>query len=433
MISVVMPTKGRPDQARACVERLFETTRGQNVECIVVTPDLADFDGVGLEEHVLERVTLIRCDEPGPMPAWNAGLRVALGEWLVTGADDLHWCEGWLEAALAHEREGFCGLYDGHTDPSERATHFLLSRTYIIEHQGGDLMPPYYKSWYPDVEISEVARRAGLYVCPVEARVEHHHPDWKDAPDDATYQAGRQHHAEDRRTFYRRQRFGFPDQAVEWGEDVRPIIGVPLERTVPYADETFWAFIAIAQQGYPFIQLPYTRVDVARNKFAMHVLNSDFTHLVMLDLDHDHRHDVVKRLVRRVEQDRKRLVVSGLNFRRGQPYEPIAFVVQDGETYSVADWEPNAIMSVDMIGCSTCIVAREVFEQLPGPPWFWNDYRGAAIDNWPGEDITFSGLCRQHGIELWVDAGISSDHLIDGRVNEAVYRAYQEMEAKRNT
>lgn len=431
MISVVMPTKGRPAQAVACVRRLFETTRGHDVECVIVVEE-TDIDTIGAmdflsnpQEAVPLPVVIHRTPFGlGPIPSWNAGLAVARGEWIVTGADDLDWREGWLDAALAHSATGFVGLYDGHTEPSERATHFLLSRAYIEEAQHGYLMPPWYRSWYPDAEMCAVAHRNGAYVCPVEARVEHHHPDWRDAPDDPTYQAGRKHHAEDRRIFYRRQRFGFPNEAVAWGDDVRPVIGVPIERCIPYADETFWAFMALAQQGWPFIKLPYTRVDVARNKFALHVLNSDFTHLIMLDIDHDHQADVVKRLVRCVERDRSRLVVSGLNFRRGKPYDPIAFVVKDDATYAVADWEPNELMSVDLIGCGCVIVAREVFEQLPGPPWFWNDYRGAAADNWPGEDITFSNLCRAHGIELWVDTSTSSDHMIDGRVNEAVYRAY---------
>jgi glycosyltransferase involved in cell wall biosynthesis len=422
MISVVMPTKGRPEQARACVERLLDTSSGQEVEVIVVA-DAGDFDARGLEKNV----GVIRPpDEPGPIPAWNHGLAFAHGEWIVTGADDLVWCDGWLAAALASARDGFCGLYDGHTEPSERATHFLLSRAYIETHQGGHLMPPYYRSWYPDAEISAIAQRVGAYVCPAAARVEHHHPDWRDAPDDATYQAGRKHHNADRRIFYRRKRFGFPNEAVPWGDDVRAIIGVPIERAISYADEVFWAFISIAQQGWPFIKLPYTRIDVARNKFAMHMLNSDFTHLVMLDVDHEHHANVVKRLVRRVEEDPARLVVSGLNFRRGQPYEPIAFVCRDQATYSVADWAPGEMIPVDLIGCGCVIISREVFERLPGPPWFWNDYGGAALDNWPGEDIVFSRLCRQKGIELWIDTATSSDHLIDGRVNEAVYRAYMD-------
>lgn len=450
MISVVMPTKGRPAQAVACVKRLFETTRGHDVECVVVIEGsdletLGALDALGKLPVVIHRTAY----GIGPIPSWNEGMAVARGEWIVTGADDLLWCEGWLEAALSTasalstaalaaaqgagtaplRMRGFCGLYDGHTRPEERATHMLMSRAYIEEAQHGYLMPPWYKSWYPDAEICAVAKRNGAYVCPVEARVEHFHPDWATAPDDPTYQAGRKYHAEDRRTFYRRQRFGFPNEAVAWGEDVRPVIGVPIERCIPYADETFWAFMALAQQGWPFIKLPYTRTDVARNKFALHVLNSDFTHLIMLDIDHDHPADVVRRLVRCVERDRSRMVVSGLNFRRGQPYDPIAFVVKDdpqgdSATYAVADWEPGDLLSVDVIGCGCVIVAREVFEKLSGPPWFWNDYRGAALDNWPGEDITFSRLCRSHGIELLIDTGTSSDHMIDGRVNEAVYRAY---------
>jgi len=431
MISVVMPTKGRAAQARACVERLLETvrrvdTRGHEVECIVVVDDAGDFDAddFGRAHRNAPLRVMVFQGERGPIPAWNAGLGMARGEWIVTGADDLVWGDGWLEAALERSGSGFVGLYDGHTDPNERATHFLLSRAYIEEHQHGYLMPPWYRSWYPDAEICEVAKRAGAYVCAIGARVEHRHPNWGNSPDDATYQAGRAHHAADRRTFYRRKRFGFPNEAVAWGDEVRAIVGVPIERTIPFADEVFWAFVAIAQQGWPFIKLPYTRTDVARNKFGLHLLNSDFTHLVMLDIDHDHHADVVGRLAARVKADRSKWVVAGLNFRRGQPYDPCAFVERDGGVYSVADWEPGEAFPVDIIGCGSVIIAREVFETLPGPPWFWYEYGAAGRDGWPGEDITFSRLCKKHGIGLWVDAAVTSDHLANGRINEAVFRAY---------
>jgi glycosyltransferase involved in cell wall biosynthesis len=431
MISVILPTRGRPAQAVACVKRLFETTLGYDVECVIVV-DRADAETLNALTALADLPVVIH-KMPGEFSTapekYNAGLAVARADtgkdWLVSGADDLYWHDGWLDAALAHENDGFIGLWDGHTDPSDCATHAMVTREFIEQVTFGYMAFPWYGAWYSDLEVRDLTRRAGRrYVVAKDAVVEHRHPTFGNAPTDETYLAGKKFHNADRRQYWRRKRLGFPSHAVEWGDDVRPIIGVPLERCVPYADETFWAFIAIAQQGWPFIKLPYTRVDVARNQFARHVLDSDFTHLVMLDLDHDHRHDVVHRLVKRVEEDRNRLVVSGLNFRRGQPYDPIAFVVQEGETYAVADWEPGEIMPVDLIGCGCVIVAREVFEQLPGPPWFWNDYRGAAFDNWPGEDITFSRLCRENGIQLWVDTATSSDHLIDGRVNEAVYRAY---------
>jgi hypothetical protein len=193
---------------------------------------------------------------------------------------------------------------------------------------------------------------------------------------------------------------------------------------VPYADTTFWSFIQIAQQGWPFIKFPYTSVDKARNKCAMHLLNSDFTHLVMLDLDHDHPPDIIYKFMKRIKEDPSRRVIGGLNFRRGAPYEPCAFVERDGKSYSVAGFEPGTIMPVSKMGCGSMIIAREVFEQLPGPPWFWNDYSQAHRDIWPGEDVTFCGLCQKHGITIWLDTAITSDHMIDGRINDDVFRAY---------
>jgi hypothetical protein len=198
-------------------------------------------------------------------------------------------------------------------------------------------------------------------------------------------------------------------------------IGIPLERTVN--QHAFFAFWAIAQQGYSIMQLPYTRNDIARNKFAKGLLETEHSHLLMLDSDHTHPPDIAYRLGRWVEADPSIRIVGGLNFRRGEPYDPCAFIIgEDGNSYAMMDWEPGLI-KVSALGSGSILVHRSVFEELP-EPWFFYEYPEDRGESWPGVDMAFSRLCREHDIDLWVDTTTTSPHLIDSYVDESTYRSY---------
>lgn len=181
----------------------------------------------------------------------------------------------------------------------------------------------------------------------------------------------------------------------------------------------------IAAQGVPFIKQDYQRTDLARNRLAMELLKSNYTHILMLDADHTHPTDIVQRLARWVLLDPDKLVVGGLNFRRSQPYEPCAFFREpDGSVSAPATWSPG-LMKIDTLGTGSILIAREVFERIQ-PPWFFHIYeqQNAWEDFWPGEDIGFSEKCREAGIAMWMDTTTTSPHLTDTVVTEATFRAY---------
>lgn len=206
--------------------------------------------------------------------------------------------------------------------------------------------------------------------------------------------------------------------------EIRPVIGVPLERSISHADKVFYNFLGIAQFGFPFIKQGYTRTDLARNRFALHLLQSDFTHLVMLDLDHIHPVDIVQRLLNNVVKYPDVKIVGGLNFRRGEPYDPCAFIRGgDGKYYPIAQWEPNCLLQVDAVGTGSIVIHRDVFLQIE-PPWFWNDYSKVMEDAWPGEDMGFAEKCHQAGIKMYVDTSVTSPHLIDAVVEEDSFRTF---------
>lgn len=200
-------------------------------------------------------------------------------------------------------------------------------------------------------------------------------------------------------------------------------LAIPTERTV--RDLAFLGFMSVAARGAELIKQPYTRCDIARNKFAFAMLNAGdtWTHLVMLDSDHVHPPDILQRFEEDLLQYPQMKVLGGLNFRRGAPYDPCAFGKDEhGRTCSMIDWEPG-IMKVDYLGSGSICIAKEVFEQIE-PPWFGYTYERAHLDQWPGTDIFFSDKCKEAGIDQYVDTRITSPHIGDLMVDESVYRAY---------
>lgn len=207
------------------------------------------------------------------------------------------------------------------------------------------------------------------------------------------------------------------------GRPIRPVIGIPMERTISHADEVFFNFLGIAQQGFPFVKMDYGRTDLGRNRLAIHLLKSDFTHLIMLDLDHVHPINIVQRLMVHFHNNPELEVVGGLNFRRGTPYDACAFIRgDDGSYYSMSEWE-KGLIKVDALGTGCIAIARTVFEKIE-PPWFFNDYSRVMDDIWPGEDMGFAEKCRIAGISQWVDTTLTSPHLIDAVVDESTFIEY---------
>ena len=210
----------------------------------------------------------------------------------------------------------------------------------------------------------------------------------------------------------------------------RVLVGILLERTISHADEVFFPFLHIAAQAPAMVKHPYGRTDVVRNNMATELLKSDYTHLLMLDLDHAHPENVIQLLSRWVLMDADKYeVIGGLNFRRSAPYEPCCFYTNEKGIFAPAEWDAGALLKVDAIGTGSILISRRVFERLE-PPWFYNIYDDVWRNNWPGEDIGFSHKCRQNGIEMWVDTECTSPHITNGRVDESTFRRYAEKTGK---
>lgn len=211
MISVLLPTTGRPDMAQRCIRDLRATTCGHKLE-IVCAVDADPESRQRLEPNVDQ--LLYSEAYRGCSRAWNDCLAVATGDPIVFAADDLLWEPGWLDAALAKLAEfpdgwGLVGFNDGHWDET-LSTHYLMSRRFVVEVLGGVVAWDFYRHSFNDAEVNERARLAGRYAWCETARVGHQHWLFGGRPRDATDERTLGDHAESEQIFNQRRAAGFP-------------------------------------------------------------------------------------------------------------------------------------------------------------------------------------------------------------------------------
>jgi hypothetical protein len=205
----------------------------------------------------------------------------------------------------------------------------------------------------------------------------------------------------------------------------RVLVGILLERAISHADKVFWPFMHLAIYGPAFSEQHPGRIDYVRNKMVIDLLQSDYTHLLMLDIDHIHPPDIVQRLARWPLIDPKVRVVSGINFRRGKPFDPV-FGNYNGhkKRMTTAEWDLGLIQA-DEVGGATLLVHRSVFEEME-PPWFFNVYDKVWENDWPGEDIGFCRKCQALDIPIYIDTTTTSPHCTDGVITEQTFRDYMQ-------
>lgn len=202
--------------AAACIRGLRDTTPGHDVEIICAVD--ADPESRDLLEPLVDR--LLYSDEyRGCSRAWNDCLAVSTGDPVVFAADDLVWCDGWLDAALAKLAEfpdgwGLVGFNDGHWGP-ELSTHYLMSRQFIVEVLGGVVAWDFYRHSFNDAEVNDRARTSGRYAWCEDAHVRHHHWLFGDRAKDDTDTRTLGSHSEAERVYRERKAAGFPNDGIE--------------------------------------------------------------------------------------------------------------------------------------------------------------------------------------------------------------------------
>lgn len=181
-VSCIIPTMNRPVMLGRTLTRLFDTTKGLDVEAVVVVDgnvasvEIAAF--FAREHPVSIDYSPVR---RRAIDAWNIGMARANASIYFHQGDDLDYEDGWLQLALDAHREklngyGLVGVNDSMHDGNVIATHALWDRQFCIDHLGGVMATPTLLYYGVDNMFNERAKRAGRFYWCKESVVRHIHP-----------------------------------------------------------------------------------------------------------------------------------------------------------------------------------------------------------------------------------------------------------------
>jgi hypothetical protein len=157
-------------------------------------------------------------DWPGGTPGdyarkINAGYQASTEPYLFTGADDLHFHKGWLDAALWHRPAQVIGTNDLGNERvvrGDHSTHTLVRRRYIdrcgLIDEPGKVLFEGYQHEFCDDELVGTAKKRGVWAFAFDAHVEHLHAHYLKAPMDDIYAAQGDRMNASRKLFTKRQR-----------------------------------------------------------------------------------------------------------------------------------------------------------------------------------------------------------------------------------
>lgn len=214
LLSVILPTKGRGEQAARCINRLFETTQGFDVEVFIVAHPEEETRVAFSKLLPKRRPITVDWVDCTPIQGHNIGGAQAKGTHLLA-LDDDGWCgENWLAKVMTvfdtiSTNMGYVKIRDdGKNYWAERA---VGSRNFYTELLGGTLDIPEYISQYDDVEKTDRAIAAGIFY-QSDAYIEHRTWVYGKAQLDSTYINGSKKYCEiDRKLYEARRSKGFPN------------------------------------------------------------------------------------------------------------------------------------------------------------------------------------------------------------------------------
>ena len=210
-LAVLVPVLSRPHRVRPLVEAFRRTTSLPHR--VIFIADAGDDDEIRAVQDCSGADLIVVQAGTSYARKINVGVQATDEALIFTGADDLEPHPGWLTAALARmggpvQVVGVNDLGTARVREGRHATSFLVDRRYVQAgtiDEPGVLMHPGYRHNYPDDELAETARLRGAIAFATDAIVEHLHPHFGNAPDDATYRLGRESFKADGRLFRSRR------------------------------------------------------------------------------------------------------------------------------------------------------------------------------------------------------------------------------------
>lgn len=214
VIDILVPMLGRADSVERLARNIAAMTEPPYTLLWLCSPD----DGAVIDQCQLWGDTHVVDWQPCPgdyARKINAGYRLTSSAWIFTGASDLKFHDGWVEAAMPKmagaDVVGTNDMHNAVVKKGDHSTHSLIRRSYVDELGAsfdgpGIVYSEAYDHQFVDTELVWLAKRRGVWSHARGSLVEHLHPFWNGRRGmDATYEKGLAKGREDSRLFEQRK------------------------------------------------------------------------------------------------------------------------------------------------------------------------------------------------------------------------------------
>lgn len=162
LVSIVIPTLGRPEKLHRLLWKIKENAGYDNYEVLVGVDEFPP-NNIGVPKMVKRLVEQAKGD-----------LIMYLGNDCIPEKDFLQLAVFRMRKAFPN-MDGLVGLNDGFWKAGEFATHWLASKK-LLPYLGGEFFHTGYFHCGCDNELTEMCRKANKYVWAEEAKIDHDHP-----------------------------------------------------------------------------------------------------------------------------------------------------------------------------------------------------------------------------------------------------------------
>lgn len=196
--------------------------------------------------------------------------------------------------------------------------------------------------------------------------------------------------------------------------NVKLAICLPL--TFPYIPVEFFDSMMAMKKPcrHVFLRVGgYQGLDQVRNKLVEAAINYDCTHVLFLDVDHNHNPETITKLF-----SHNKPIVSGLNYMRNDPFEPCMFKGMINKYETITEWVDGDLIEVDSVGAACLLVDINVFKNIQSPYFSFMKNPDLNIPFDIGEDVYFCNKAKQVGYKIYVDTSLETNHLATIEINK---------------
>lgn len=177
-ISILMPTRKRPQRLKLILDNIAASCDDiSNIELLFLA-DEDDTETIS-ELYALKQKFIINCDKNIIFSnMWNILYPEATGELIMIAGDDIEFkTTGWdttIRAVFAEHKDKFIlvGTDDG-IQHQNIAVHPFIHRRWV--NTLGYVLPPYFKYWYADNWLTDVAKAVGRFIYLPNIMIQHVH------------------------------------------------------------------------------------------------------------------------------------------------------------------------------------------------------------------------------------------------------------------